>query len=103
MGWHWHTTGQLSAAGIGTSQAALPPCRALQEAWDDAAAAHPQVFVIAAKEFADFAIVMTYIMLLLGAAVFAFFQLSGGNSQFLKFDAGECTWRISIYPAHRCS
>jgi hypothetical protein len=48
-----------------------------------------QVFVIAAKEFADFAIIMAYIMLLLGAAVFAFFQLSGGNAQFLEFDAGR--------------
>jgi hypothetical protein len=47
-----------------------------------------QVFVIAAKELTDFAIIMAYIMLLLGAAVFAFFQLSGGNNQFLQFDSG---------------
>lgn len=47
-----------------------------------------QVFIIAAREFIDFGVFLLYILLLLGAAVFAFFQLSGGNPQFLRFQDG---------------
>jgi hypothetical protein len=48
----------------------------------------PQVFVIAAREFADFAVFLVYIMLVLGSAIFAFFQLTGGNEQFIRFSDG---------------
>lgn len=47
-----------------------------------------QVFIIAAREFIDFGVFLLYILLLLGCAVFAFFQLSGGNPQFLRFPDG---------------
>jgi hypothetical protein len=47
-----------------------------------------QVFVIAAREFLDFAVFLFYILILLGSAVFAFFQLTGGNYQFLRFPDG---------------
>jgi hypothetical protein len=47
-----------------------------------------QVFVIAAREFLDFAVFLFYILVLLGSAVFAFFQLTGGNYQFLRFPDG---------------
>lgn len=47
-----------------------------------------QVFIIAAREFLDFAVFLFYILVLLGSAVFAFFQLTGGNFQFLRFPDG---------------
>lgn len=47
-----------------------------------------QVFLIAAREFLDFAVFLFYILVLLGSAVFAFFQLTGGNYQFLRFPDG---------------
>lgn len=47
-----------------------------------------QVFIIAAREFLDFAVFLFYILVLLGSAVFAFFQLTGGNYQFLRFPDG---------------
>jgi hypothetical protein len=46
------------------------------------------VFLIAAREFLDFAVFLVYILLLLGSAIFAFFQLTGGNGQFLRFGDG---------------
>jgi hypothetical protein len=46
------------------------------------------VFIIAAREFLDFAVFLFYILVLLGSAVFAFFQLTGGNTQFLRFPDG---------------
>ena len=46
------------------------------------------MFVIAAREFADFAVFLVYIMLVLASAIFAFFQLTGGNDQFLRFSDG---------------
>jgi hypothetical protein len=53
-----------------------------------AAAMRWQVFIIAAREFLDFAVFLFYILVLLGSAVFAFFQLTGGNYQFLRFPDG---------------
>eukprot|EP00879_Flechtneria_rotunda_P000618 GHRR01000731.1.p1 GENE.GHRR01000731.1~~GHRR01000731.1.p1 ORF type:complete len:1462 (+),score=478.47 GHRR01000731.1:180-4565(+) len=47
-----------------------------------------QVFIIAAREFLDFAVFLLFILVLLGSAVFAFFQLTGGNYQFLRFADG---------------
>uniref|UniRef100_A0A383V720 Uncharacterized protein n=1 Tax=Tetradesmus obliquus TaxID=3088 RepID=A0A383V720_TETOB len=47
-----------------------------------------QVFIIAAREFLDFAVFLLFILVLLGSAVFAFFQLTGGNFQFLRFADG---------------
>jgi len=47
-----------------------------------------QVFIIAAREFLDFAVFLLYILVLLGSTVFAFFQLTGGNYQFLRFADG---------------
>jgi hypothetical protein len=52
------------------------------------AAQSPQVFIIAAREFLDFAVFLLFILVLLGSAVFAFFQLTGGNFQFLRFADG---------------
>ena len=46
------------------------------------------MFLIAAREFLDFAVFLFYILVLLGSAVFAFFQLTGGNYQFLRFPDG---------------
>lgn len=36
---------------------------------------HEQVFIIAAREFTDFAVFLVYLLVLLGSAVFAFFQV----------------------------
>jgi hypothetical protein len=65
-----------------------------------------QVFIIAAREFLDFAVFLLFILVLLGSAVFAFFQLTGGNFQFLRFadglslmsrlTFGEWWWKIRV-------
>eukprot|EP00878_Enallax_costatus_P006826 GHUV01007154.1.p1 GENE.GHUV01007154.1~~GHUV01007154.1.p1 ORF type:complete len:909 (+),score=228.54 GHUV01007154.1:392-3118(+) len=47
-----------------------------------------QVFIIAGREFMDFAVFLLFILVVLGSAVFAFFQLTGGNYQFLRFADG---------------
>jgi hypothetical protein len=61
-----------------------------------------RVFIIAAREFADFAVFLIYILLLLGSAIFAFFQITGGNNQFLRFTDGlsmmtELTFGFASY------
>lgn len=47
-----------------------------------------QVFIIAGREFMDFAVFLLFILVLLGSAIFAFFQLTGGNYLFLRFADG---------------
>jgi len=47
-----------------------------------------QVFIIAGRESIDFAIFLLFILILLGSACFAFFQISGGNPEFVRFADG---------------
>jgi hypothetical protein len=66
---------------------ALPPVSC--ELWVTAALlpSH-QVFVITRRESLDFAVFMMYLITFLGAAMFAFFQLTGGNIHFLRVSDG---------------
>lgn len=46
------------------------------------------MFIIAGREFLDFAVFLLFILVVLCSAIFAFFQLTGGNYQFLRFGDG---------------
>lgn len=60
-----------------------------------------QVFIIAAREFLDFGVFLLFILVLLGSAVFAFFQLTGGNYQFLRFADGLSVMSRLTFGARR--
>lgn len=47
-----------------------------------------QVFVDAGRSLLDFGVFVLYIILVLGSATFAFFQISGGNEYFITFSNG---------------